>query len=122
MRRRGYTYFDSIRIASSRLSDFVWLTGVLDPDLTTGNPIGCLSGTEVGVTAVFPCGTIFAMVRWPFSQLAKRHPYGTEWVEDLPERVAKDTVYIIGGKTYPFQAAVICPRRRCQQIIRLDIS
>ncbi len=74
------------------------------------------------MTTVCLCGTIFAVIRWLFNQLAKRHPYRTEWVEDLPERVARDTVYIIGGKKYPFQAAVVCPRRRCRQIIHLDIS
>ena len=54
--------------------------------------------------------------------MAKRRPYRTEWVEDLPERVAKDTVYIVGGERHPFRAAVVCPRHRCQQVIHLDIA
>ena len=62
------------------------------------------------------------MFRWVFNQLAKFRPYSTEWVEDLPKFVSKDTVYIIGGKNYPFQAAVVCPRYRCRQVIHLDLS
>lgn len=62
------------------------------------------------------------MIRWLFNRLAKLHPYRTEWVEDLPEQVIKDTVYIIGGKKHAFQAAVVCPRRQCRHVIHLDIS
>jgi len=62
------------------------------------------------------------MLKWLFNQWAKRHPYRTEWVEDLPDLVTKNTVYVIGGKRHPFQAAVVCPRKRCRQIVHLDVS
>lgn len=66
--------------------------------------------------------TFNKLVRWLFNQLARFHPYRVDWVEDLPEHVTRDTIYIIGGKRHPFQAAIVCPRRRCRQIIYLDIS
>ena len=48
--------------------------------------------------------------------------YETLWVEDLPDYPKKDTVYIVGGRKYPFYAAVACPRKKCQKVIHLGIS
>ncbi|MCY4276900.1 MAG: DUF6527 family protein [Gammaproteobacteria bacterium] len=62
------------------------------------------------------------MIRWLFNLWAAHHQYRTEWVEDLPDGLSKDTVYIVGGRKYPFQAAVVCPRRACKQVIHLDLS
>ena len=62
------------------------------------------------------------MFRWLFNIGARFHPYRTQWVEDLPGAPQKDTVYVIGGRRNPFSAAVVCPRKKCRQIIQLDIS
>lgn len=62
------------------------------------------------------------MVKSLFNFLARFRPYQTEWVEDLPSDVQKNTVYIIGGRKHPFYAAIVCPRRACQQVIHLDVS
>jgi len=62
------------------------------------------------------------MIRWIFNRLARRHPYTTEWVDDLPDNPDKDRVYIIGGRKHPFWAAVTCPRKQCGEIIHLDIA
>ena len=62
------------------------------------------------------------MIRWLFNFFARFNHYHTEWVEDLPENLQKNTVYIIGGRKNPFYAAVVCPRKVCRQTIHLDIS
>ena len=62
------------------------------------------------------------MLRWLFNFWARFYPYRTEWVEDLPEQRNKNTVYIVGGRQYPFYAAVACPRQACRQLVHLDIS
>ena len=46
----------------------------------------------------------------------------TKWVNDLPEPIEKNTIYIIGGREYPFYAAVTCPKRKCEKVIHLEIS
>ncbi len=66
--------------------------------------------------------TIFVMIKWFFNQWSKCHPYKTKWVEDLPDPVTKNIVYVIGEKSLPFQVAVACPRKRCQQIVHLDVA
>ena len=53
-------------------------------------------------------------------RLKKR--YRTKWVEDLPDNIEKNTIYIIGGRKYPFYAAITCPKKRCKKIIHLEIS
>ena len=62
------------------------------------------------------------MIRLIFNLLAARRRYRTEWVEDLPDDIQRETVYIIGGRQHPFYAAVVCPRRACRQVIHLDLS
>ena len=57
-----------------------------------------------------------------FNFLALFQPYNAEWVEDLPRKTTKNTVYVVGGRKYPFQATLTCPRRHCSQVITLDIS
>ena len=52
----------------------------------------------------------------------RRRKYQTHWVEDLPESPEKDTVYVIGGRNYPYYAAVACPRKSCVNIVHLEIS
>jgi len=54
--------------------------------------------------------------------LAQFHTLNVEWVEDLPNKIIKNTIYIVGGKEYPFHACFVCPRRECNQLIALDIS
>ena len=54
--------------------------------------------------------------------LERFRQYKAEWVEDLPERTYKNTIYIVGGREHPFYAAVTCPRRRCKKVIHLEIS
>ena len=62
------------------------------------------------------------MIRLFFNLLAGRRRYRTEWVEDLPEEIQQQTVYVLGGREHPFYAAVVCPRRTCRQVIHLDLS
>ncbi|MDE0119100.1 MAG: DUF6527 family protein [Bdellovibrionales bacterium] len=54
--------------------------------------------------------------------LERLRKYRTEWVEDLPKRICKNTIYIIGGREHPFYAAVTCPRKKCKKVIHLEIS
>lgn len=51
-----------------------------------------------------------------------RRAYETEWVEDLPENPARNTIYIIGGRKYPYYAVVLCSRKKCNEMIHLAIS
>lgn len=46
----------------------------------------------------------------------------TEWVADEPETYEPDTLYIIGGREYPYWAALACPKRQCNHVIHLPIS
>jgi len=48
--------------------------------------------------------------------------YKSKWVEDLPDMPQKNTIYIIGGRKYPFYAAITCPRKKCRKIIHLQID
>ena len=43
-----------------------------------------------------------AAVRWLFNCIARFRPYRTEWVEDLPGDVGKDTIFVVGGRRHPF--------------------
>ena len=47
--------------------------------------------------------------------------YQTEWIENLPDQLKKNTVYILGGRKYPFQTVFICPRS-CGKKIYINIS
>ena len=71
---------------------------------------------------MFSFGITRAAVRWLFNCIARFRPYRAEWVEDLPGEVGKDTIFVVGGRRHPFQAAVVCPRRACRQVIHLDIA
>lgn len=62
------------------------------------------------------------MIKLIFNLIARCRRYRTLWVENLPEKVAPQTVYILGGRDHPFYAAVVCPRRPCRQVIHLDLS
>lgn len=62
------------------------------------------------------------MFRWIFNIWARFRPYSTEWVEDLPDDLQENTVYIIGGRKHPFYAAIVCPRKACRQVVHLDVS
>ena len=66
--------------------------------------------------------TTSTVIKLIFNLLAARRTYRTEWVEDLPDDVQRETVYIIGGRQHPFYAAVVCPRRACRQVIHLDLA
>lgn len=67
-------------------------------------------------------GIIRKMIRFFFNCVAWFRPYRSEWVEDLPDETARDTIYVVGGRRYPFQVVVVCPRRACKQLVHLDIS
>ena len=48
--------------------------------------------------------------------------YQTQWVEDLPETPKQNTIYVVGGRKYPYYAVVACPRKMCKKAIHLEIS
>ena len=73
-------------------------------------------------TIAFSLSTTSPVIKWVFNLWARLHPYVTEWVEDLPDEPNENTIYIIGGRQYPFYAAIACPRRSCKHIIHLDLS
>ena len=62
------------------------------------------------------------MIRWFFNIWARFRPYCTEWVEDLPDELQKNAVYVIGGRKHPFYAAIVCPRKACRQVVHVDVS
>lgn len=47
--------------------------------------------------------------------------YKTVWIEDLPKNLKKRTIYIVGGREYPFQAIFLCPKS-CGKTMTLNIS
>jgi len=60
--------------------------------------------------------------KWLINRLEQFRRYKTQWIEDLPEHPVRNTVYIIGGRKYPFYAAMRCPKRKCQKIIHLEVD
>ena len=52
----------------------------------------------------------------------KLRKYETHWVEDLPSVTRKNSVYIVGGRKYPFIAAIVCPRKACCEVVQVEIS
>ena len=62
------------------------------------------------------------MIRCILNHLMRYRPYRVEWVEDLPTTVKRRTVYILGATRDPFSASIVCPRKRCRQVIHLDLS
>lgn len=62
------------------------------------------------------------MLKWLFNVHANRRIYNTKWVEDLPNNAQKSSVYIVGGRGHPFILAIPCPRKKCPQVIQVDIS
>lgn len=48
--------------------------------------------------------------------------YRTRWVADLPEKPERNTAYVIGGRKYPYYAAITCPRKKCRIIVHLEVS
>ncbi|WP_424946017.1 DUF6527 family protein [Candidatus Spongiihabitans sp.] len=59
------------------------------------------------------------MLRW-FVALWKPK-YKTLWIEDLPDKLSKKTIYIVGGREFPFQAVFLCPKN-CEEKIFLNLS
>lgn len=51
----------------------------------------------------------------------RKPKYKTVWIEDLPEKLEKRKIYIVGGRKYPFQAVFLCPKN-CGKKISLNIS
>lgn len=47
--------------------------------------------------------------------------YKTAWIEDLPENLSRKTIYIVGGRAFPFQAVFLCPKD-CKEKIFLNLS
>lgn len=52
----------------------------------------------------------------------RKEAYLTQWVEDLPDVPDKRTVYITGGRKYPYHAVVPCPLKSCEKMAHLEIS
>lgn len=50
-----------------------------------------------------------------------QYTYRTVWIEDLPEKLKKKTMYIVGGEKHPFQAVFLCPKS-CGKRMTLNIS
>ena len=40
----------------------------------------------------------------------------------MPAHINKKTIYILGGRKYPFYAVVSCQRKQCQKVVHLAIS
>ena len=51
----------------------------------------------------------------------RTRPYQTEWVEDFPEKPRKKSIYIVGGREYPFEAKFFCPLG-CGDILSVSIA
>ena len=50
----------------------------------------------------------------------KPNPYKTVFTEELPERLAKDTLYILGEGEYLWSAAMICPCG-CGEVLQMSL-
>ncbi len=48
--------------------------------------------------------------------------YKNQWVNDLPESPEKKTIYIVGGREYPFRVVMGCPNVDCKHLVYLDID
>jgi hypothetical protein len=54
---------------------------------------------------------------WPIS---RRGLYRARRVEDLPDRLARSTVYLVGEGEHVWQAALLCPCG-CRDLIQLNL-
>ncbi len=62
------------------------------------------------------------MITWIFNLFENFRRYQTQWIEDLPNDPKRNNIYIIGGRKHPFYAAIVCPRKKCKEIIHLDVA
>lgn len=57
-----------------------------------------------------------------YGPFARPRHYKTEWVDDLPATPRMDTIYVVGGRKYPFRVVMPCPHPRCNHLVYLDIA
>jgi hypothetical protein len=43
-------------------------------------------------------------------------------VEDLPDNLAKRTVYVVGPPGHPLHASMACPRGRCDIVLNMNLA
>ena len=58
----------------------------------------------------------------PIKRLFLRKRYKTQWVDDLPDNPREDTIYVVGGREYPYRVVMVCPNSRCDHLVYLDVS
>lgn len=51
-----------------------------------------------------------------------RSVYRLKPVEDLPDRLAHQTLYVVGEPSYPLHASMACPRRRCPTVLNMNLA
>ncbi len=52
----------------------------------------------------------------------RRCLYSLKQVEDLPDRLAHRTLYVVGEPSYPLHASIACPRRRCPTVLNMNLA
>ena len=50
----------------------------------------------------------------------RRHPFQTIYVEELPDKLAIDCIYLVGENDYLWSTALLCPCG-CQSTIQLNL-
>ena len=59
---------------------------------------------------------------WIFQKYHERRcSYKTKWIDDIPKKMKKRVIYILGGRKHSFQVIMRCPRS-CKKNIYLNIS
>ncbi len=47
--------------------------------------------------------------------------YRVVFVEDLPDRLGRKSLYVVGERACPHYAAMACPNRRCATILTMNL-
>ena len=66
---------------------------------------------------------LFRAVRCAWDGVVERRSlYRVTQVEDLPDRLANRTLYVVGEPSYPLHASMACPRRRCPTVLNMNLA
>lgn len=65
-------------------------------------------------------GALDALLRLPL--FGSRADYQVEVVEDLPDRLGRNTLYVVAEGGNALHASMACPRRRCATVLNMNLA
>ena len=66
---------------------------------------------------------LFGSLQRTWDRIVKRRSlYSLAETEDLPDRLARRMLYLVGEPGYPLHASMACPRGRCSTILNMNLA